>query len=104
MEQAIPPSTDTLKIDLQNNMEINYQQAIGELIYLMVTSQPDISFPLIKLSQYSSNPAAEHYDSVKQIFRYIKATKHDGIYFWLQKALNDLPELSAVDPVVILWS
>ena len=89
----MPPSTDTLKTDLQNNMGINYRQAIGDLIYLMVTCRPDISFPLIKLSQYNSNPAAEHYDSAKQIFRYIKATKDDGIYFWHRKARNDLPEL-----------
>ena len=82
METAILPSTDELKLSLQNEMGLNYRQVIGELIFLMVTCRPDISFPLIKLSQYSSNPAKEHYEAVKHIFQYIKVTKHDGIYFW----------------------
>ena len=93
METAIPPITDDSKLELQNNMGINYRQAIGELIFLMVTCRPDISYPLIKLSQYSSNPAAEHYESVKHILRYIKATKHDGIYFWRRNVRDDLPDL-----------
>ena len=93
METATPPSTDKLKIDLQNEMGLNYRQAIGELIFLMVTCRPDISFPRIKLSQYSSNPAAEHYEAVKQILRYIKSTRDDGIYFWRTYPRNDLPDL-----------
>ena len=82
LEQAQPP-TDPKEIrQLQLNMDMNYRQAIGELIYIMITCRPDISFPLIKLSQYSTNPAEEHYQAVKQIFRYLKATKSDGLYFW----------------------
>ena len=93
METASPPTNDKLKIELQNEMGLNYRQAIGELIYLMVTCRPDISFPLIKLSQYSSNPAAEHYEAVKQILRYIKTTRDDGIYFWRTNPRDDLPNL-----------
>ena len=59
----------------------------------MITCRPDISFPLIKLSQYSSNPAEAHYLAVKQIFRYLKATKSDGLYFWHNQLRPDLPEL-----------
>ena len=74
-------------------MGFNYCQAIGELIFLTVTCRPDISYPLIKLSQYSSNPASEHYEAVKQIFRYVKVTKSDGIYFWRKTSHDDLPDL-----------
>jgi hypothetical protein len=35
-----------------------YRQAIGELIYTLVTCRPDISYPVIKLSQYSVCPNA----------------------------------------------
>ena len=91
LENAIPPSNPKEQTDLQSNMGFNYRQAIGELIFLMITCRPDISFPLIKLSQYSNNPAMEHYEAVKQIFRYIKTTKHDGIYFWRKRPRNDLP-------------
>ena len=64
---------------LQREMKFNYRQAIGELIHAMVTCQPDISFPLIKLSQYSTNPAHEHYGAVQDIFKYLSCTKTDGI-------------------------
>ena len=54
------------KYKLQLNMCFNYQQAIGELIFLLVTCDADISYPLINLGQY--RPVQEHYEAVKQIF------------------------------------
>ncbi len=92
LESAVPPSTEQEQRKLQVEMGLNYRQAIGELIFLMVTCRPDISYPLIKLSQYSSNPASEHYLAIKHLFKYIKATKTEGIYFWRRTARNDLPE------------
>jgi hypothetical protein len=57
LEQAQPPPTESEQRELQVQMNFNYRQAIGELIFAMITCRPDISFPLIKLSQYSANPA-----------------------------------------------
>jgi hypothetical protein len=71
LEMAIPPSSELDQCNLQVEMNFNYPQAIGELIFAMVTCRPDISFPLIKLSQYSANPAKIHYEVVIQIFRYL---------------------------------
>ena len=51
----------------------------------MVKYRPDISFPLIKLSQYSANPSAEHFKAVKNIYLYLQATKDEGIYYWRTK-------------------
>jgi hypothetical protein len=73
-------------------MNYNYQQAIGELIYAMVTCRPDISFPLIKLSQYSANPAEIHYKAVIDIFWYLHATLNDGLIYWRPAPHPDLPE------------
>ena len=47
LEQVKPPTIDKDKFALQRGMKFNYRQAIGELIYCMVTTRPDISFPLI---------------------------------------------------------
>ena len=91
LETATPPSTESEERKLQLEMGFNYRQAIGKLIYLMVTCHPDISFPLIKLSQYSNKPAQEHYEAVQQIYRYIKATKSDGIHYWRPSPRDDLP-------------
>ena len=93
LEHAQPPDTEKEQRKLQMNMGFNYRQAIGELIYMMVTCRPDISFPLIKLSQYSKNPAKVHYEAVKHLFKYVKHTISDGIYFWRPRPRNDLPDL-----------
>jgi dUTP pyrophosphatase len=93
LEEAIPPQTEEEKTRIQHKMGFNYRQAIGELIYAMVTCRPDISYPLIKLSQYSANPAEEHYKAVKDIFYYLKATPSDGIYYWRPEKNDNLPNL-----------
>jgi dUTP pyrophosphatase len=93
LEQAVLPTSITEKRELQLSMNFNYRQAIGELIYAMITCRPDISFPLIKLSQYSSNPAKIHYEAVINIFRYLHATIDDGLIFWRPEPHNDLPTL-----------
>ena len=57
----------------------------------MVTTRPYISFPIIKLSQFSNNPQDIHYDAVKKIFLYLKATSTNGIYYWRRTPIEDLP-------------
>ena len=57
----------------------------------MVTTRPDISFTIIKLSQFSTNPKDEHYDAVKEIFIYLYATKKHGIYYWRKTPIENLP-------------
>ena len=57
----------------------------------MVTYRPDISFPIIKLAQYSTKPSSIHFEAVKEIFRYLNKTKDEGIYFWRKEPRNDLP-------------
>ena len=46
----------------------SYRQAIGKLLFAAVTCQPDILYSVIKLSQYSSCPAAIHYAAAKRGF------------------------------------
>ena len=56
----------------------SYRQAIGELLYLMITCRPDIYFPLTNLSQYNTKPAEIHFQAVHDIYKYIKATENEG--------------------------
>jgi hypothetical protein len=93
LEEAQPPEDEKGQRELQIKMKFNYRQAIGELIFAMVTCRPDISFPVIKLSQYSKNPAQIHYEAVIQIFRYLNTTIEDGITYWRPKPHPDLKHL-----------
>ena len=84
----IPSESDIAR--LETKYGFGYRQAIGELIYALVTCRPDISYPVIKLSQYSTRPTEIHFEAVKQIYRYLNATKTEGIYFWRKQPRNDL--------------
>ena len=58
---------------------------------MMVTCCPDISLPLIKLSQFNGQPAKIYYEELKHLFKYLKATIDDGLYYWRPSARPDLP-------------
>ena len=90
IEQAPIPTEDEIKA-LEKEMGFGYRQAIGELIYAMVTCRADISYATIKLSQYSTRPTRIHFEAVKNVMRYLKHTINDGIYYWRQQPRNDLP-------------
>jgi hypothetical protein len=59
IETVTLPSMSEEQQQLHNN-NFNYRQAIGEAIYAMTVARPDIVYAVIKLSQYSANPAKIH--------------------------------------------
>lgn len=93
METQAVPTEEEIDL-LESEMTFGYRQAIGELIYAMITCRPDISFAVIKLSQYSTKPTRLHFKAVKDVYRYLKATMNKGIYYWRQKSRTDLPQHS----------
>ncbi|CAD7002894.1 unnamed protein product [Ceratitis capitata] len=52
-----------------------YQSAIGELMWLALTSRPDIYHSVVKLAQRNNNPHSEHFTGVKHVMRYLAATR-----------------------------
>ena len=49
----------------------HYQAMIGSLIYLMISSRPNIAWSVTCLSQYMQNPTQQHIDACKHIFCYL---------------------------------
>ena len=70
---------------LERQMGFSYRQYIGELIYALTICRVDISIAVITLSQHAINPAKIHYDTVKQVFHYLNATKKVGLAYWRTK-------------------
>ena len=64
-----PATADDTRTDASE-----YQQAIGNLMYGMVFTRPDIAFAVGKLCQYMSDPAEFHAHALKALMRYIKST------------------------------
>ena len=58
-----------------------YQALIGSLADAVTATRPDIAQALGSVNQFSSNPSAEHWQSVKRILCYIKGTLDWGIQF-----------------------
>lgn len=58
-----------------------YQQAIGSLIYLMISTRPDICYAVTTLSRFMGAPKQAHWNGVKHILRYLKKTLDYGIIY-----------------------
>ena len=84
------PLTPEEKHDIEKELGFTYRQAVGEIIYAMITCRPDVSFAIIKLSQYATKPASIHYTALQHLYRYLVATKEEGIYYWRQSPRDDL--------------
>ena len=56
-------------------LRTHYQSVIGSLLYIMLGTRPDISFAVIKMSQFSSNPTEEHLQKALYIVFYLSSFK-----------------------------
>lgn len=65
------PQTEEETAEMSN---VPYMNAVGALMYLAVTTRPDIAFSVAKLAQFNSNPGKAHWTAVKHLFRYLKGT------------------------------
>jgi hypothetical protein len=55
-----------------------YQRVIGQLMYLMRGSRPDICFVVSRLSRYVAKPAERHWKCAMHDLRYLKGTRELG--------------------------
>ena len=67
---------------LEKEMNFNYRQLLGELIYAYTICQLDIAPSLILLSQHGKAPAKTHYEALKHVLLYLDATRRHGITYW----------------------
>jgi Reverse transcriptase (RNA-dependent DNA polymerase) len=94
LEIPLQPLNPQQQQDHEKQAGFSYRAAIGELIYALITARPDISYCTTKLAQYSANPQPCHYNAVKQVFAYLKATQHHGIIYWRKTPRKDLPDIT----------
>jgi hypothetical protein len=77
---------------LATSMQLSYHCGIGELIWAMMTTRPNLAYAAIKLSQANCCPHEHHYHGLKQALKYLYATRDDGIYFWRMASCMELKE------------
>ena len=76
------PVSDQEKAEME---KIPYASAVGSLMYAMIATRPDIAFAVGVVSRYMSNPGKKHWEVVKGILRYLKATKNMRICYGSQE-------------------
>jgi hypothetical protein len=52
----------------------DYQRLIGSLLYVQISTCPDISFAVLCLAQYVANPSLQHLRLAKYVLSYLKGT------------------------------
>jgi len=58
----------------------SYREVLGSLIWLQVTTRPNISYAVTLLSRFVHNPGKSHWSAVKYVLAYIKGTLDYGCY------------------------
>ena len=81
--------------------KLPYASAVGSLMYAMIATRPDIAFAVGVVSRYMSNPGKKHWEAVKGIMRYLKATKNMCICYGSQ----DLSVKGFIDSFMhVIWT
>ena len=63
-------------------MQLTYRCGVGELIWVMTTTRPDLAYGSVKLSQANWCPHKHHYHGVKHALKYLNAICANRLYFW----------------------
>ncbi len=69
--------------NLKKTIQVPLKEAIGSLMYLMLSSRPDIAFALNQASQFCENPQTAHWATVKKISSYLQGTTNYGLRYGL---------------------
>eukprot|EP00963_Diacronema_lutheri_P011302 scaffold1360_cov595-Pavlova_lutheri.AAC.1 len=67
------------KEESDEELVVQYQQLVGQLLYLSTTVRPDIAHAAAVLSRYMSKPAQEHWKAAKRVLKYLKGTRTHGL-------------------------
>lgn len=63
------------------NLEPPYRRLICSLMYVAVTTRPDLSYSVSYLSRFLDSPTDQAWKAGKRILRYLSSTKNAGLYF-----------------------
>jgi hypothetical protein len=62
-------------------LDYDYRAVVGSLMYLMVTSRPDLSYSVTYLARYLNCYDRVHTAAAQQVLQYLKATQEYGLTY-----------------------
>jgi hypothetical protein len=60
---------------------VPYSSTVGNLMYAMVCTRPNIAHVVGFVSRHMNNPGKEHWEAVKWILRYLRGTYTHALCF-----------------------
>lgn len=69
------------KDDSMLEKKIPYRQAVGSLLYLAMTTRPDVSYAVSAVSEVLDCPKECDWTALKRIFKYLKGTTRHGLLY-----------------------
>nr|XP_048318598.1 secreted RxLR effector protein 161-like [Ziziphus jujuba var. spinosa] len=76
------PSTEQEKEDMSS---VPYLSVMRSIMYLMISTRPDLVFAMSVRSRFMSNPGRCHWKAMKWLIRYLKLTVNEGLLFKSRK-------------------
>ena len=58
-----------------------YQRQIGNLIYLMDKTRPDLAYPIGYLARYMANPSPQHFKLLRRVWEYLENLHELGLEY-----------------------
>jgi hypothetical protein len=77
----LQPSQTALPDVKDDDIKPLFQKLVGSLIYLAISTRPDISYAAMALGQFNANPTRAHLVAGKRVLRYIAGTLDLGLEF-----------------------
>ena len=67
--------------DCENVDQVQFQSAVGSLLYLSIMTRPDITYAVSNVAKFCASPSKQHWTAVKRIMRYLKGTLSLGLLY-----------------------
>lgn len=74
--ESLPAPLNSIPDISDNDLIPKYQRIVGCLLYLAISTRPDISYYVMWLGQFNSKPTRAHLLAAKHVLRYLAGTTH----------------------------
>ncbi|XP_073138583.1 secreted RxLR effector protein 161-like [Henckelia pumila] len=65
---------DQKELESLHMRNMPYSNAVGSIMYMMISTRPDISYGLGLLSRFMSKPSREHWQAINWLLKYLKGS------------------------------
>jgi len=80
-------------VELEKKMKFSYWGLLSELLYSFIIVHVSIGNVIQFLLKFLSSPHLDHYMALKNVCRYLRKHKSEGLIYWHAKPVESLPSI-----------